>query len=182
MTTDTPRKLATLSVFLRIYGILTLIIFGLLFLGFMVQTPLLAEHGGVLNWTIWNDVRFGNDHAHVPPMLLLIYVVWGVFLLRAAKNPPAYSSFLDFTMWANLAHGLLMAAQVFTDVGRYWSKFLTDIPFVLILAIGIFLLRPTAKPEDVAVAQHETAGRSPIWRRSRSPRSFDDVSRRSRRD
>jgi hypothetical protein len=41
----------------------------------MVQTPLLAEHGGVLNWTIGNDVRFGNDHAHVPPMLLLIYVV-----------------------------------------------------------------------------------------------------------
>jgi hypothetical protein len=148
MTTDTPRKLAALSVFLRIYGILTLIIFSLLFVGFIVQTPLLAEHGGVLNWTIWNDVRFGNDHAHVPPMLLLIYVVWGVFLLRAASNPPAYSSFLDFTMWANLAHGLLMAAQVFTDIDRYWSKFLTDIPFVLILAIGIYLLRPAAKPDD----------------------------------
>jgi hypothetical protein len=154
MINDSSRKLAALRVFLRIYGILTLIIFGLLFVGFMVQTPLLAEHGGVLNWTIWNDVRFGNDHAHVPPMLLLIYVVWGVFLLRAAGDPPAYASFLNFTMWANLAHGLLMAAQVFTDVDRYWSKFLTDIPFVLILAIGIYLLRPAAKPADVAVAQH----------------------------
>ncbi|HET6734700.1 DUF6632 domain-containing protein [Mycobacterium sp.] len=153
MVTDTPRKLAALSVFLRIYGILTLIIFGLLFAGFIVQTPLLAEHGGALNWTIWNDVQFGQDHAHVPPMLMLIYVVWGVFLLRAANNPPAYFSFLAFTMWANLAHGLLMAAQVFTDVDRYWSKFLTDIPFVLILAIGIYLLKPAAKPED-AVTQH----------------------------
>jgi hypothetical protein len=150
MTTDSPRKLAALSIFLRIYGILTLIIFSLLFVGFIVQTPLLAEHGGVLNWTIWNDVRFGNEHAHVPPMLLLIYVVWGVFLLRAASNPSAYSSFLAFTMWANLAHGLLMAAQVFTDVDRYWSKFLTDIPFVLILSLGIYLWRPRTKADELA--------------------------------
>jgi hypothetical protein len=157
MINDSPRKRKMLSVFLRVYGALTLIIFSLLFVGFMVQTPLLAEHGGALNWTIWNDVRFGSDHAHVPPMLLLIYVVWGVFLLRAAGDPPAYSSFLDFTMWANLAHGLLMAAQAVTDFDRYWSKFLTDIPFVLILALGIYLWRPrTAERATAAVAQHDS--------------------------
>jgi hypothetical protein len=144
MVDNATRKSAALSIFLRVYGVLTLLIFSLLFIGFIVQTPLLAEHGGALNWTIWNDVKFGAEHAHVPPMLLLIYVVWGAFLLRAASDPPAYRSFLDFTMWANLAHGLLMAAQAFTDLDRYWSKFLTDIPFVLILAVGIYLLRPAA--------------------------------------
>ncbi|MFL6088460.1 MAG: hypothetical protein ACJ74F_35910 [Mycobacterium sp.] len=149
MINDSTRKL---SVFLRVYGVLTLIIFGLLFVGFMAQTPLLAEHGGALNWTIWNDVRFGHEHAHVPPMLLLIYVVWGDFLFRSASNPPAYSSFLSFTMWANLAHGVLMAAQVFTDVDRYWSKFLTDIPFVLILSLGIFLWRPRMTADTPAHA------------------------------
>src|SRR3981081_2613898 len=106
MDITSPPKLTTLRIFLRIYGILTIAIFSLLFVGFIVQTPLLAEHGGSWNWTIWNDVRFGNEHAHVPPMLMLIYIVWGVFLLRAAGNPPAYLSFLNFTMWANLAHGL----------------------------------------------------------------------------
>jgi hypothetical protein len=161
MINDSPRKLAALRVFLRIYGALTLIIFGLLFVGFMVQTPLLAEHGGALNWTIWNDVRFGHDHAHVPPMLLLIYVVWGVFLLRAAGNPRAYSSFLDFTMWANLAHGSLMAAQAGMDINRYWSKFFTDIPFVLILALGIYLWRPRTNDrarsgDDSAAAKHDS--------------------------
>jgi Family of unknown function (DUF6632) len=144
MIKDSPRKLAAFRTFLRVYGVLILVIFSLLFVGFIVQTPLLAEHGGVLNWTIWNDVRFGQDHAHVPPMLLLIYVVWGVFLLRAAGDPPEYSSFLNFTMWANVAHGVLMAAQAATDMDRYWSKFFTDIPFVLILALGIYLLRPGA--------------------------------------
>ncbi|MFL6087713.1 MAG: hypothetical protein ACJ74F_31885, partial [Mycobacterium sp.] len=62
MINDSTRKL---SVFLRVYGVLTLIIFGLLLVGFISQTPLLAEHGGALNWTIWNDVRFGHEHAHV---------------------------------------------------------------------------------------------------------------------
>ena len=150
MSDIATRKSTALSIFLRVYGVLTLIIFSLLFVGFMVQTPLLAEHGGALNWTIWNDVRFGAEHAHVPPMLLLIYVVWGVFLLRAANDPPAYRSFLDFTMWANLAHGLLMAAQAVMDLDRYWSKFLTDIPFVLILALGIYLLRPDKKSAQLA--------------------------------
>jgi hypothetical protein len=47
--------------FLRVYGVLTLAIFGLLLPGFIAQSPLLAEHGGSLNWAIWNDVRCGAD-------------------------------------------------------------------------------------------------------------------------
>jgi hypothetical protein len=31
----------------------------------------------------------------------------------------------NFTMWANLAHGLLMVVQAAMDMDRYWSKFLT---------------------------------------------------------
>ena len=46
-------------------------------------------------------------------------------------------SFVNFTMWANLAHGLLMVVQAAMDMDRYWSKFLTDIPAVLILALGM---------------------------------------------
>jgi hypothetical protein len=66
-----------------------------------------------------------------------------VFLLRSARNPRGYLSFLNFTMWANLAHGVLMVVQAATELDRYWSKFLTDIPFVLILAAGIYLWRRT---------------------------------------
>jgi hypothetical protein len=141
---DTPtssRGPTAFRAFLRVYGALTLAIFAPLFVGFVAQSPLLAEHGGALNWTIWNDVRCGSEHLHVPPMLLVIYVVWGIFLLRAAGNPHGYASFLNFTMWANLAHGVLMAVQAATEFEHYWSKFLTDVPFVLVLAIGIFVWR-----------------------------------------
>jgi hypothetical protein len=135
------RGLAAFRIFLRVYGVLTLAIFVSLLVGFLAQSPLLAEHGGVLNWTIWNDVRCGSAHLHVPPMLMVIYIMWGVFLLRAASDPRSYASFLSFTMWANLAHGLLMTVQAATEISHYWSKYLTDIPFVLILALGIFLWR-----------------------------------------
>src|ERR1700737_1224236 len=79
---DPSRGLKAFRVFLRVYGVLTLAIFVALFVGFLAQSPLLAEHGGALNWTIWNDVRCGSEHLHVPPMLMVIYIVWGVFLLR----------------------------------------------------------------------------------------------------
>ncbi|MFG1947415.1 DUF6632 domain-containing protein [Nonomuraea sp. NPDC048826] len=138
-----PRAFAT---FLRVYGVLLLVIFVPLLIGFIVRTPLLAEAGGPLNWMIWNDVGSGHEHAHVPPMLFTVYIVWGVFLLRAARDPLAHRSFLSFTMWANAAHALLMAAQATTDLDRYWSKFLNDVPVILILALGILFLRPPVEP------------------------------------
>lgn len=156
MVNNETRKLGALTMFLRVYGVLSLVIFVPLLMGFIVQTPLLAESGGPLNWAIWNDVRSGHDHAHVPPMLFLIYIVWGMFLLLAARKPLAYASFLSFTMWANLAHGLLMAAQAAMDLDRYWSKFLTDVPFILILALGIYLWRPTST-HDASVANVPTS-------------------------
>ncbi|MFF0306328.1 DUF6632 domain-containing protein [Streptosporangium sp. NPDC004379] len=152
MSESKPRGVTALPVFLRVYGVLSLIIFVPLFLGFIVRSPLLAEDGGPMNWAIWNDVHAGHDSAHVPPMLFAIYITWAVFLLLAARRPPAYASFLTFTMWGNLVHGLLMAAQAATDLDRYWSKFLTDIPFVLILALGIFLWRPKVRDGELVTA------------------------------
>jgi hypothetical protein len=142
--TNENKNLAALAVFLRVYAVLTFIIFGSLFVGFLVQSPLLAE-GGPLNWAIWNDVRCGGGMCHVPPMLLIIYVVWGVFFFLAARKPLAYVSFLNFTMWANLFHGLLMVVQALMEMDRYWSKFFTDIPFILIIALGIYVWRPAVR-------------------------------------
>lgn len=133
---------------LRLWGITGLIIFTPLLISFLLQAPFLAEIGGALNWSIWNDVTCHNNvgHSracHVPPMLFLIYVVWVVFVLRASTNPRQYLSFLGFTMWANAAHALIMAGQAFTDIDRYWSKFLTDIPYIGFIAIAIYFFRPS---------------------------------------
>ena len=152
-------KLRALKVWLRVWGIVSLCIFVPLLLGFIVQSPLLAENGGLLNWAIWNDVsssnHLGSSHAaHVPPMLFTIYIVWAIYVLMAASDPRQYRSFLDFTMWANTGHGLLMAVQALTDLSRYWSKFLTDVPWILGIALVIVLFRPD---KSIVVNEREHA-------------------------
>ena len=143
MVKDDATQIARLTVFLRIYGVLSLLLFGWLLVGFAVRAPALAE-GGSLHWMLWNDLQCGNEPCHVPPMLLIIYVTWGVFFFLAARQPLAYVSFLNFTMWANLLHGLLMGVQTVGMMDHYWIKWLTDIPYCLILALGVYLWRPNA--------------------------------------
>jgi hypothetical protein len=146
MVNDETKKLAKLATFLRVYGVLVFIIFGSLMVGFAVQTPLL-EYGGRLNWVIWNGIRCGDEPCHVPPMLFTIYLVWGVFFFRAARKPLAYVSFLNFTMWANFFHALLMAVQTTMMMDRQWHRWFTDIPFTGLISVGIYLWRPTAKQD-----------------------------------
>ncbi len=148
---DEAKRMAKLATFLRVYGLLSLAIFGSLIIGFLAESPLLAE-GGKLNWIIWNGIRCGGEPCHVPPMLFTIYLVWGVFFLLAARRPPAYSSFLVFTMWANFFHGAIMAVQAAMMMDRYWSKWLTDIPFAWILALGIYAWRPRVHLEEAPAA------------------------------
>lgn len=146
-------KLKRLKVFLRVYGGLSLPLFGFLSFNFLIQNPEFNP-GGSLHWLIWDDVS-----GHVGPMVFVIYLVMGVFFFLAANDPIRYRSFLDFTIWANLAHGLLMIPMAFHHPPLYYSKFLTDIPFVLILAAGIYLLRPRSDRSSLETGSRtETSG------------------------
>ena len=136
-------RLARLRLFLRIYGVLMFVIFVPLSIGFVLQLPAMNP-GGALHWLIWDDIS-----GHVGPMLFVIYLVWGVFLLMAANDPLRYQPFLEFTMWANLAHGLLMVPMALEGSHIYHSKLLTDIPFLLGLSAGIFWLRPRREQQSV---------------------------------
>jgi hypothetical protein len=140
---DDARRLRALSTLLRFYGVFTLIIFSALLAGFAIQTPLLSDDPkGALNWVIWNGIRCGKEPCYVPPMLFIIDIVWGVFFFVAARRPLAHVSFLTFTGWAYLAHGLLMTVQALTHFDTQWHRFLMDIPYELILALGIYYWRP----------------------------------------
>jgi hypothetical protein len=79
-------------------------------------------------------------------MLFAVYLTSGVFCLQAARRPEAYASFLRFMTWANLAHGALMAVQAATMMDRYWSKWLTDIPFIWALPVAVLLWGPNPDP------------------------------------
>ncbi len=134
MTSDN-RDLARLTMFLNVYGVVSVILFGGLFALTAIDAPVMQE-GGALRFLRWDPLA-----KHIELMIEIVYLVWGVFFFRAARQPLHYLSFIDFTIWANLAHGLLMVPQSFAIAGFHY-KLLTDVAYCLVLSGGLFLLRP----------------------------------------
>jgi hypothetical protein len=133
-------KLKKLKIFLNIFGVVSLLLFGTLLLLTAIDSPMMQE-GGALRAMRW-DVLSKN----VELMLEAIYFVWGIFMLLAARNPLAYLSFLDFTLWANLVHGLVMVPQAMMLHG-FMYKMYSDVAYCIVLAAGLWLLRP--KGEEI---------------------------------
>src|SRR4051812_20829356 len=94
-----------LPLFLRIYGWASLALFTTLLAAFTFRLSAF-DTGGSLHWMVWGPLS-----DHVAPMLLAVYVVWSIYLIRAARNPQENASFIEFTVWANVAHGIVMIAH-----------------------------------------------------------------------
>lgn len=127
-------RLKYLKIFLNVFGVISILLFGTLFLLTSFDSPVMQE-GGVLRFLRWDILS-----KHVELMIEIVYLVWGIFMLLAARKPVAYLSFLQFTLWANLAHGLLMIPQALMVSMIY--KMFTDVAYCLILAIGLWVLIP----------------------------------------
>ena len=136
-------RITLLKRFLSIYGWLSLVLFSGLLLGFAIQAPAL-DAGGRWHWLIWGPIT-----DPVPPMLLAVYVVWSIYIIRAARDPMANKLFIEFTAWANVAHGIAMVPHALM-APEYHTKFLTDIPWVLLPLIALWLMRPTSNSRQSA--------------------------------
>lgn len=132
-------NLRTLSLFLNVYGVISIILFGGLFILTATDAPIMQD-GGTLRFLRWEPLS-----KHVEMMIEVVYFVWGIFFFLAARRPLQYISFINFTIWANLAHGLLMIPQAHMLPG-YDYKLVTDVAYCLVLAAGLFVLRPR-RPE-----------------------------------
>lgn len=136
MTQDT--KFRKLKLFLRIWAVLCILVMSINWSAFIFKN-LQFNPGGPWHWLIWDDV-----YGHVGPMLFAIYIVWSVYLFKVSDDPVRNKQFLDFTLWSNLAHGVVMIPMALDDV-MYHTKFLTDIPFILLLSVGIYMWGPGSK-------------------------------------
>jgi hypothetical protein len=125
----------SLKIFLRIWAAMCITIMCINWSSFIFKF-LQFNPGGSMHWLIWDDV-----YGHVGPMIFVIYIVWSLFLFKAANDPIKYRTFLDFTVWANIAHAAVMVPMALND-SMYHSKFLTDIPFILFLSLGIYIWQP----------------------------------------
>ena len=116
-------KLKALKIFLLIYGIVSIILFGTLFILTSIDAPIMQE-SGVLRFLRWDILS-----KHVELMIEIVYLIWGIYMLIASRKPLYNISFLNFTLWANLAHGILMIPQAMMTGMMY--KMYTDIAYCL---------------------------------------------------
>ena len=85
-------------------------------------------------------LRFQPYNAHYESMLTAIHLVWAVMLWRASADPARHLLFLDFTIWASVAHGLVMLVATPMQKGLVMT-FIEGVPLFAIAAV-VWWLRP----------------------------------------
>jgi hypothetical protein len=74
-------------------------------------------------------------------MMAAIHIVWAIMLWRAAGNPAKHPLFIDFTIWANAAHGLVMLIATPMQKGVVMMV-IEGLPLLVIAAV-LWWLRPS---------------------------------------
>ncbi len=86
----------------------------------------------------------GGHGAYYFQMICGIYATLGIFLILASRNPAAHTSLISFTIWSSVVHAVIMAFQVFHDGKHEWGHLLGDVPALLLVAIVLGYLMPSA--------------------------------------
>ena len=81
---------------------------------------------------------FSRDPALA--MMLSIYVTLGIFLLWAARNPPANRSLIAFTAWSSFAHAAIMGAQAYLKVVE--REELIGVAVLILIGVLLLMLAP----------------------------------------
>ncbi|HMA38946.1 MAG TPA: hypothetical protein VKP10_02650 [Gemmatimonadales bacterium] len=131
---DTVR-LHWLRIFLRVLAVGYLVAFIPWITLILLHAPILAPGS-----TLAPLLRFQPYNAHYESMLTAIHLVWAVMLWRASADPARHLLFLDFTIWASVAHGLVMLVATPMQKGLVMT-FIEGVPLFAIAAV-VWWLRP----------------------------------------
>jgi hypothetical protein len=74
-------------------------------------------------------------------MICGVYAVLGAYLIAAARNPSENRSLISFTIWANVVHAGIMAAQATYD-GHEIGHLAADVPALLLVSAVLWFLSP----------------------------------------
>ena len=96
-------RMAWLRMFLRVLSVGLLVAFIPWITLILLNAPILAPGGRLASL-----LRVQPYNAHYESMLAAIHIVWAVMLWRASGDPARHPLFIDFTLWANAAHGVVM--------------------------------------------------------------------------
>lgn len=76
-------------------------------------------------------------------MIVGVYATLGLFLIRAARDPLAHRSLIQFTIVSSVVHAAIMAVQALHTAGQH-GHMLGDVPALLLVAGVLGLLLPLA--------------------------------------
>jgi hypothetical protein len=79
-------------------------------------------------------------------MMMSLYVTLGIFLLLAARNPPANRSLIAFTAWSSFAHAAVMSLQAFRNFIARGE--LIGSAVLVVIGIVLIALAPATQPVD----------------------------------
>jgi hypothetical protein len=74
-------------------------------------------------------------------MIIVLYVAWGILMVRGAKDPKANAALFDYGILANLFHALLMIPQAFiypNEHAHLWA----DVPMLLAVCVVLWVYHP----------------------------------------
>jgi len=84
--------------------------------------------------------RFQPYNPYYESMLAAINIVWAIMLWRASDDPAQHALFIDFTIWANAAHGLVMIIATPLQKGPVMMV-IESVPLLVVAAV-LWWLRP----------------------------------------
>jgi hypothetical protein len=128
-------RLTWLRIFMRLLSVGFLAAFIPWITLILLNAPILAPGGRLAPL-----LRFQPYNAPYESMLAAIHMVWAVMLWRAAGNPAKHALFIDFTIWANAAHGLVMLVATPIQKGLVMTV-IEGLPLFVIAAV-LWWLRP----------------------------------------
>jgi hypothetical protein len=127
--------MAWLRIFLRLLSLGFLAAFIPWITLILLNAPILAPGGRLAPL-----LRFQPYNAHYESMMAAIHIVWAVMLWRASDDPARHPLFIEFSIWANVAHGLVMLVATPMQKGLVMTV-IEGLPLFAIAAV-LWVLRP----------------------------------------
>jgi hypothetical protein len=91
-------------------------------------------------------LRFQPYNPYYESMLAAINIVWAIMLWRASDDPAQHLLFIDFTIWSNAAHGLVMVIATPLQKGPVMMV-IESVPLLVVAAV-LWWLRPVRSPAN----------------------------------
>jgi hypothetical protein len=79
-------------------------------------------------------------------MMFSVYVILGIFLLFASRNPSANRSLIAFTAWSSFVHAMLMGGQAFARLVARGE--LIGSAVLVVIGIALIVLAPAKESVD----------------------------------